>query len=577
MLELYKKKRDFNVTSEPFGAKIKPQNERRFVIQHHFSRREHFDLRLEMNGVLLSWAVPKGMPESPADRRLAVRVEDHPLEYQYFQGTIPAGQYGAGKVEIWDAGTWQDEEPNGDKSKMFKFKLNGKRLNSSYALVRTKENNWILLKHSAAPINYQPKLLTLSSRVPIGNDWLYELKYDGVRCVAVVENGAVQLISRNNNPLKCPTVVNELATLKHNAIFDGELLGSSYVVFDILSLDGEDLREMPLLKRKEILKKTLPKMTYISAVEYYENFTQADFENLCRGNFEGIVAKRKDSKYITARNGDWVKVKCANYKRGKKCTECKECVNVTSPDKVVFTNPKITKGEIMEYYKVVAKYMLPYLRGRYLALVKCPNGVSNGCFYNKNNNNELLTVSCEQDILHHVQMNTLEFHAWASVGEKPDMMVFDLDPDAGLSIDNVRQGARDLKIVLDELGLKSFLKTSGGKGYHIVVRLDKGLGWDDFRDFAKNVAMVLEQKYPDKYTTNIRKDARAGKIFIDYLRNTRGATSVAPYSLRAKSPAAVSCPIFWHELDKIAPNEITMEKALSRLKTKDPWAELKLR
>jgi len=140
-LKDYNAKRDFDLTPEPKGS-IAGADQKRFVVQHHFSRHEHFDFRLEMNGVLLSWAVPKGLPQK-GEKRLAIRVEDHPIEYQYFAGTIPEGQYGAGKVEIFDAGTWEDEDPNGDKEKIFKFKLNGKVFNGSFVLFHTNGANWL--------------------------------------------------------------------------------------------------------------------------------------------------------------------------------------------------------------------------------------------------------------------------------------------------------------------------------------------------------------------------------------------------------------------------------------------------
>jgi bifunctional non-homologous end joining protein LigD len=171
-------------------------------------------------------------------------------------------------------------------------------------------------------------------------------------------------------------------------------------------------------------------------------------------------------------------------------------------------------------------------------------------------------------------MGTVEFHTWGSrveYLEKPDMMVFDLDPDAGMDLGRVREGVKDLKNVLDSLSLKSYLKTSGGKGYHVVIPFKPGADWEAFHGFARRIAEVMEQKWPQRYTSNVRKDSRKDKIFIDWIRNGRGATSIAPYSIRARSGAKVSMPIAWDELDSVAPDDVTMQGALKRITKADPW------
>jgi bifunctional non-homologous end joining protein LigD len=157
--------------------------------------------------------------------------------------------------------------------------------------------------------------------------------------------------------------------------------------------------------------------------------------------------------------------------------------------------------------------------------------------------------------------------------EKPDMMVFDLDPDEGMNLDTVRQGVRDIKKVLDQLSLVSYLKTSGGKGYHVVVPFMPSADWDMFHDFARRIAELMEQKWPDRYTSNVRKANRKNKIFIDWIRNGRGATSIAPYSVRARKGAKVSMPITWNELDTVAPDGVDLEDALKRIGGSDPWKD----
>lgn len=269
-----------------------------------------------------------------------------------------------------------------------------------------------------------------------------------------------------------------------------------------------------------------------------------------------------------------------------------ESVKLTSPDKALFNKPKITKKEVALYYQKIAKRMLPFLKNRIISVVRCPEGVNGECFYkkhlgesitglkminiaNKNNNKEdYYYVTDVSGLVSEVQMNTIEFHIWGSQVlslNKPDMMVFDLDPDDKLDLNIIRQGVMDLKSILDELSLVSFLKTSGGKGYHIVIPLKSSVSWAKFRMFAKNIAIVMEEKWPDRYVSNVRKSKRKNKIFVDWIRNTKSSTSIAPYSLRIKKNATVSMPIKWSELYKIAPDSITLKEALKRLKRKDPW------
>lgn len=277
----------------------------------------------------------------------------------------------------------------------------------------------------------------------------------------------------------------------------------------------------------------------------------------------------------------------------KRVTEIKG-VKITNPDKVMFDDPIITKAEVVRYYAQVSKRMLPYICDRIISIVRCPNGISRSCFYKKHpgsGNREIVTISVltgdkktedyfyiknESGLLLEAQMGTLEFHLWGSRAtelEKPDMMVFDLDPDEGMDPDRVRQGVRDIKAILFELSLRSYLKTSGGKGYHVVVPLKPAVSWDTFHDFARRVAEVMERKWPDRYTSNVRKANRTNRIFIDWIRNGRGATSIAPYSIRARKGAPVSMPIAWDELDTVAPDGIDMKAALLRIDSNDPWID----
>ena len=261
-----------------------------------------------------------------------------------------------------------------------------------------------------------------------------------------------------------------------------------------------------------------------------------------------------------------------------------EKVKITHPDKILYKVKKITKKDVINYYEKVSQKMLPYIRNRILSTVRSPEGVDKETFFKKHfqdnsnlskiKNEDYYYIEDKKGLLSEVQMNSIEFHVGgATINDKlhPNVMVFDLDPHEGLSLDRVRQGVKDLKKILDKLELKSYLKTSGGKGYHIVVPMKEKLTWKKFGSIAEDISKLLEEIYPEKYTTNMRLENRKEKIFIDYFRNKKTATSIAPYSLRARENASISMPIKWSELDKIKPDEITIEIALKRLKRKDPW------
>ncbi|MCD8138897.1 MAG: non-homologous end-joining DNA ligase [Planctomycetaceae bacterium] len=253
-----------------------------------------------------------------------------------------------------------------------------------------------------------------------------------------------------------------------------------------------------------------------------------------------------------------------------------------------------TKGALAAYYKKVADRMLPYLANRVISAVRCPGGIERPCFYKKHPGNDTRGIVIQPvensdgetedyyyitdvgGVLSEVQMNTIEFHTWGSRAEsleKPDMMTFDLDPDEGMDIGQIRDGVLDLKSILDELSIATFLKTSGGKGYHVVIPFRPAANWDRFHAFAQNIAKTMEAKWPSRYTSNVRKNQRKNRIFIDWMRNGRGgATSVAPYSVRARENMPISMPITWKELHTVKPAEIRMEDAIARLRRRDPWS-----
>lgn len=268
-------------------------------------------------------------------------------------------------------------------------------------------------------------------------------------------------------------------------------------------------------------------------------------------------------------------------------------ITITNPNRIVYEKGSIKKIDVINYYNIVGKRMLSYLNGRLLSVVRCHNGLTT-CFYKKHPINyskdihikklksndgklkDYFYLTTQKGIIKESQNGTIEFHMWGSKVnhiDSPDIMVFDLDPDENLELDKLRQGAKDLRAILKKLGLKAFIKTSGNKGYHVVVPFSSTPSWDKFSSFAEKVASLMEHKWPEKYTTNIRKEKRKGKIFIDWLRNTKGATTISPYSLRIKNDATISFPITWSELDKIGPSDINITNYYELFKKRDPWRD----
>lgn len=251
-----------------------------------------------------------------------------------------------------------------------------------------------------------------------------------------------------------------------------------------------------------------------------------------------------------------------------------ENIEISSPEKIIFKLDKVTKLDVIKYYQKVAKKMLTYLSERPISVVRCHSGTNKECIFRKHPTTELelqnsfvtngeryFFVKNQSQLIHQAQLGTIEFHMWgckSKSNNKCDVMIFDLDPDENIDNKKLIEGVKILKKLLDKLKLKSFLKTSGGKGYHIFVPLKNGESWQKVSDYSKSIALLLEEKYPQIFTTNIRKDMRTGKIFVDYLRNKKGATCVAPFSLRSKNSPTLSMPIGWRQLENIKPNHFTI-------------------
>jgi bifunctional non-homologous end joining protein LigD len=269
-------------------------------------------------------------------------------------------------------------------------------------------------------------------------------------------------------------------------------------------------------------------------------------------------------------------------------------IRITHPDRVMFGDAGLTKGDLAAYYTAAAPRILPHLAGRPLSLVRCPDGVGKPCFYQKHalkgvvgvdtviveesdGEAPYMIVNSREALISLVQMGTVELHTWGATQprlDRPDRMIFDLDPDEGLDWKSVVEAARLMRTVLDELDLQSFLKTTGGKGLHLVVPLARRHDWDDVKRFSGAVAEHVAGVAPERFTANMAKARRKGRIYIDYLRNDRGATAIAAYSVRARPGATVSVPIAWEELDvKMSSSFFTLRNVAARLQSKvDPWS-----
>ena len=845
-LSQYRRKRDFTKTPEPTGGRHKRGDGLRFVVQKHAARRLHYDFRLEMDGVLKSWAVPKGPSLDPQAKRLAVHVEDHPLDYGDFEGVIPQGEYGGGTVIVWDSGTWIPEgDPEaGYRDGVLKFELRGKRLTGRWTLVQMKGReggkNWLLLKerddvarpgsddeivaenqtsavtgrdikavadardriwHSnkgdgnkgdgangadPAPLldpsaiprarkaamlqEPRPQLAKIASTVPRGDEWLHEIKLDGYRLLARLRRGKVQLLTRRGNDWtdRFPTVAEAVAALPvGEAILDGEAVhllpnglssfgalqddlaredtsGVVYYLFDLIYLDGYDLTAVRLDHRKEALRTLLAGAP--AGLHYSDHVAgqgEAFEARASRMGIEGVVSKRADSPYRATRSGAWLKIKFdrhdelaiigwtdpsgtrqalgslllgyydpkgevhfaggvgtgfsdemlrdlhrrlaklarkgppsrdvaklaprrahwvepelvaevryANWtddgrlresafiglredKSGRdivldpethappgavvpamsapaapadpppaevspKTTLEFEGVRLTHAGKVLYPESNITKLDLARYYAIVCDRMLTELAGRPLTLLRAPEGWRDHHFYQKHGNATVpkavkrvrlaekdggaegiyLYVDDKAGLLSLVQMGVLEIHVWgAQVSdiEHPDRVVMDLDPDEGLPWERVVAGAVTLRRMLDDIGLESFVKGTGGKGLHVVVPLRPRHDWVEIKAFSKWLAEELVQREPNAYTAVMAKKKRHGKIFIDYLRNQRGANAIVAYSARARPNAPVAAPLTWKEVeDGVRSDAFTVRTLPERLAAlaQDPWEEL---
>lgn len=864
-LDEYNRKRDFDATPEPSGAsKAKrassrskksaaPKQALQFCIQKHDASRLHYDFRLELDGTLKSWAVPKGPSLDPKAKRLAVHVEDHPISYATFEGSIPEGHYGAGDVIVWDRGVWN---PLSDPAEAYakgrlKFELVGEKLGGVWNLVRThmpgKQEQWFLIKHqdefarpqgdydvveaephsvlsertlipkktakstakksqakaaepkpvkavatktaskkapnkapsnkspgktllsnaepAAMPESIKPELATLVDSAPEG-DWRYEIKFDGYRIMAKINDSKVQLFTRNGHDWthKLPRQAEALASLGlDSAWLDGEMVvtnaqgvpdfqalqnafeaGSSdtisYYLFDMPYLNGMDLRQVPLEQRRAALARVLER-SEDEVLRFSEDFAEtpdALLNTACQMQMEGLIGKRVGSSYVSRRSGDWIKLKCkrrqefvvvgytepkgarskfgalllglhdadsgelryagkvgtgfneatlssihdqltplevkkaavvnpptgfeakgvhwlkpellaevafaeitkegsvrhavfhglrtdkpaksiteerpapAAEKKTRKTaaqsakTKTKEPktietptsgkIRLTHPERVIDPVSGATKRDLADYCIRMSDWLLPQLKNRPVALVRAPEGITGELFFQKNaerlaipgietmgkeyTGHPMMLINNLEALIGAVQMSTIELHTWNAVSkdlEHPDRFILDLDPDPVLPWKSMVEATQLTLTVLDELGLKSFLKTSGGKGIHLVVPLTPKADWEAVKDFSHAIVKHIAKLLPDRFSAVSGPKNRVGKIFIDYLRNGLGATTICAYAPRTREGLPVSVPIFREEIKEIkGANLWTINNVHERLAEldSDPWADM---
>ncbi|WP_423148229.1 DNA ligase D [Rubrolithibacter danxiaensis] len=820
-LQKYLEKRDFTQTNEPISGKKKGK-ELRFVVQRHHASHLHYDFRLEMEGVLKSWAVPKGPSLNPKDKRLAMMVEDHPYDYRTFEGVIPEGNYGAGVVTIFDEGTYESLEGKNDEKALLKglysgnlkFRLKGKVLKGEFALVKLKDaepNSWLLIKHKdefavdkkfnsedlvpetvkkkgverkkkagkknllniskPAEIEekpelkteaaaYKPMLAKLSSDVFDNDEWIYEKKLDGYRAIAVTEK-SVKLISRNGIDFseKYEPVTKALSKINNEAVIDGELVvedkngisyfqeiqnynsgnknfSLKYYVFDLLALDKHDLRSMELVKRKELLKALIEQLNdpVIIFNEHIKGKGIKLFAEAEEKKWEGIIAKKASSLYESGKRSDsWLKFKLqssqeaviigftkpagsrkyfgslvlgmyegeqliyiGNCGTGFNETSLKELYNLmlklktdrkpvsqkvhqektttwlkpelvcevtftewtadnhlrhpvfkglrtdkeseeihkennifinktektqketpkempgeleenfgkkklklTNLNKLYWKKEGITKGQLIDYYRQVSPYILPYLKDRALSLNRHPNGIDAPGFFQKDLDTEqipswikyapLYSESNDKDIdylvcndeptlLWMANLGCIEINPWLSTYKKPDNPIFavmDLDPQ-DVDFREVVRVALTIKEILNEMGIKPFIKTSGSRGLHIFIHIGAKYDYEQSKNFIQYLGHLVMAQHPDTTSLERSPSKRKNKIYLDFLQNRRGQTIAAPYSARPKPGATVSTPIEWDEVNEdLDIKNFTIFNTLDRLKEKgDLWKDI---
>jgi bifunctional non-homologous end joining protein LigD len=793
-LQQYRAKRKAGQTREPFGSGPVATG-RLFVVQKHAATMMHYDLRLEVGGALRSWAVPKGISMDPMEKRLAVYVEDHPLEYADFEGMIPEGNYGAGAVIVWDQGTWTPREPfeEGFENGKLLFQLHGYKLHGVWTLVKLKktEKEWLLIKERDAWATTDEEANIPESSVftgrqveelrdgvdpaePIREDlgeggapkrevdprkveltlaqtrdkpftdpnWLFEIKYDGYRLLASREGTQPLLLSRQGHDLTAtfPEIAKALKIFPYESfILDGEVVvhddkglpsfqrlqkrgrltkrleiaraaveyPAILYIFDLLAIEGYDLRGLPLRTRKEYLWRIAPEAGPLRYADHIEEIGEAFYEQAEQMGLEGIVAKRGDSKYVGGRTDDWIKLRLdrtddyvvvgytepkgtrtgigalhvggydgdqlvyagrvgtgfthqqldevyeklrANEQeqppcvgehvpkgddthwvkpelvcevRYKEATEVGmlrqpvfirfrddkpledcilpgtepaflkvgEVVDDTRPqvpfsnlDKVFWPEEGYTKGDLIEYYRAVSPWMLPYLENRPVVLTRYPDGIDGKSFFQKDSPQwtpewvrrevvwsddsdkatHYFVADDVETLLYIINLGSIPLHIWSSrMGslESPDWCILDLDPKEAPFV-HVVQVAQAIHELCDDIGLPCYVKTSGSSGLHVLVPLGGQCTYDQSKALGELLGRVTASRVPEIATTARALGDRKGRVYIDFVQNGHGKLLVSPLCVRPLPHAPVSMPLRWSDVtDDLTIEQFTIKTA----------------
>ena len=587
-LRPYFKKRDFTITSEPKGGASSKAGRLSFVVQKHAASHLHYDFRLELDGTLKSWAVPKGPSLDPADKRMAVHVEDHPIDYGRFEGEIPGGQYGAGSVIVWDNGTWV---PVGDARAGYcagklKFQLHGKKLTGGWTLVRMhdrateRQEPWLLIKErdeAARPasqysiVEAEPGSV-LSNRT-IANPPPRAAKQAASAARAKAPAGRKRASSKASAKAALPdALVPQLATLVTQAPADGHI---RHAVFHGLRDDKP--------ARSIVREQPAP----AAAVEAAAKAEAAPaLKNNAKVNATSKTASAKKAKAAKT---------ATSMKTAKAAGETTiEGIRISHPERIIDASTGITKLDVINYYLDAARLILPHLAGRPVSLVRAPAGLGGQIVFQRHAGALHISELKELDqaiapdlppmievdsfaaLVGAAQANVIEFHTWnvsKNNPTKPDRMIFDLDPGEGVGWKQIQEGAELTRAFLAEIGLASFLKTSGGKGLHVVVPIAPKDGWDTVKALSKRIVEHLAEVLPDRIVAKSGPKNRVGRIFVDYLRNGFGATTACAWSARARPGMGVSVPCTWDELGSISGGvHWTIANVHERIEERDdPW------
>jgi bifunctional non-homologous end joining protein LigD len=782
---------------------------RMFVVHQHDATRMHWDLRLEIDGVLCSWAVPKAPSLDPDDKRLAVKVENHPLEYVHFEAVIPDGNYGAGPMICWDRGCFRPliDPAEGLKDGEIKFELYGYKLRGAFTLVHTGKgkrgrgagrgsNDWLLIKkrddHATSdPIDPTSVLTGLSieerehtprhkailaalAHVPVkpvgtiepmlcqtadaafsSDDWLFELKYDGFRLMSQGGRGRATLRYRSglDSTERFPEIASALRAMPVDLVLDGEIVvldaegkpdfhklaaraqisraselqraaltaPVTYMVFDVLSVGGHDLRNLPLVERKAVLKALMPALGPLRFCDHIVGQGEAFLAAVVARGLEGVVAKKANSPYRSTRSRDWLKMKrdpeadfaiCGytrpkgsrigigalhlcirdgetwryagkvgsgfddkelaalakelatkpawklpfarpeassdatwiepelacmvryrewpvdstlrhpvfeRMRRDKPVLECTMPIRNTGEPapappleadistrelrlsnlkKVFWPNDGITKGDLIDYYRSVAPYMLPYLKDRPVVLSRYPDGIAGETFYQKSTpdwvppwlRTTMLWSEHSQREVHYVMLDdadglafvanlaSIPIHAWASRIhdlERPDWTIIDFDAKQGRREDIIPLALATHRLC-EAVGLPNVVKTSGQQGLHVLIPLAGRFTFEQARTLAYLIGSIVEREHPDIATTNRNPAARGNRVYLDWGQNAHGQLLVAPYSVRPIDGAPVSMPLTWDEVTpELDPKRFHLRNALERISSReDPCASV---